>query len=347
MTNKKLIQILAIALGVLMVAFIGVGLWTAQTAKDIMFKNPTDVFQPPTSNLTMPGEEKKEEKTEVKIDLGDGEEQTYEKSAEIVNVLLLGIDSDSEREKQHYGYRSDVMILCSFDMGNNTLKMLSFPRDLYVDVYKMDVKTGEITGTTKNRLNTAYSKGGGPKKFGAENAMKTIETLMSLNGQLDIDVDYYVSLDIDALPKIADAMGGVEVELNSRVSGLGKKGEIITVTSKNIDTYMRDRYTSGGDGSRTERQQRYLIAAAKKMQREGAVKSAVAVYQKIASDIQTNLTLDQITALAGFIQGFNMDELTRHTVATTGMRTSSGASVLKLDEEAFRAYLLENFYLVK
>ena len=90
-----------------------------------------------------------------------------------------------------------------------------------------------------------------------------------------------------------------------------------------------------------------MIAAAKKMQSEGAVKSATAVYGKISSDIQTNLTLDQITALAGFVQGFNMDDMTRHTVATTNMTTSSGASVQKMDEEAFRAYVLENFYKVK
>lgn len=341
----KLIKVIAIVMSVLIVVCIGVGVWTYQTAKQV-YNDPYSAFKTPSSNLEELGTTDAE-KDEVKIDTDDGEQQTYVKAEKMVNVLVLGIDSDAERESMNRGYRSDVMILCTFDMANNRMNMLSIPRDLYVDVYKMDTKTGEITGTTKNRINTAYSKGGGPKKFGAENAMRTVENFMSMNGQFQIDIDYYVSLDIDALPKIADAIGGVEVELNRGVAGLGKTGQVVTITSKNIDTYMRDRYTSGGDGSRTERQQRYLIEVAKKMQREGAVKSATAVFQKIASDIQTNLTLDQITAMAGFVQNFNMDDMTRSTVKTSSMTTESGACVEKLDEEAFHEYMLQYFYTAK
>lgn len=335
---NKLIKIIAIVLGVLVVICAGVVVWTYQTAKDV-YNNPFSAFEAPTSDL----EALDEKDTSVKV-VDDEGEKTYVKSEKLVNILLLGIDSTAEREAQHKGYRSDVMILCTFDMENNTINMLSFPRDLYVDVYKMDTKTGEVTGTTKNRINTAYSHGGGPKKFGAKNAMLTVENLMSMNGEFEVDVDYFASIDIDALPKIAEAVGGVEVELNANVSGLGKKGEVITVTPKNIDTYIRDRKTSGGDYSRAERQQRYLIAVAKKIQKEGAVAAATSIYQKISSDVQTNLTLDQITAIAGFIQDFNMDELTRHAVEASGMRTSTGASVQKLDEEAFHTYMLEHFY---
>lgn len=338
---NKIIKIIAIVLASLFVVMIGVGIWTYSVAKTA-FKDPYAAFERPESTL-----ESIEPNREVVIESPEGEEVTYEKATGLVNILLLGIDSTDEREAKHKGWRSDVMMLCTFDMTNGTINMLSFPRDLYVDVYKMDTKTGEVTGTTKNRINTAYSKGGGPKKHGAKNAMLTVENLMSLDGQLDIDIDYYVSLDIDALPKIASAIGPVDVELNANVSGLGKKGEVVSVDEKTIDTYLRDRKTSGGDYSRAERQQRYIVAVAKQLQGKDAVSSAISIYQKISSDIQTNLTVDQIASIAGFVQDFNMDELTRHTVEAKGARLSTGASVQKLKEEEFRAYLLEHFYQTK
>jgi len=338
---NKIIKIIAIVLASLFVVMIGVGIWAYSLAKNA-FKDPYAAFDIPQSTL-----EDLEPLKEVVIETAEGEKVTYEKASGLVNIMLLGIDSTDEREAKHMGWRSDVMMLCTFDMTNGKLNMLSFPRDLYVNVYKMDTKTGEVTGTTKNRINTAYSKGGGPKKFGAENAMLTVENLMSLDGQLDINIDYYVSLDIDALPKIASAIGPVDVELNANVSGLGKKGEVVSVDEKTIDTYLRDRKTSGGDYSRAERQQRYIIAVAQKLKGKDAVSSAISIYQKISSDIQTNLSLDQIASIAGFIQDFNMDELTRHKVEAKGGRTSSGASVQYLKEDEFKAYLLENFYNAK
>ena len=170
---------------------------------------------------------------------------------------------------------------------------------------------------------------------------------MSLDGQLEINIDYYVSLDIDALPKIASAVGPVEIELDTDVRDLGKKGDIVTVDETTIDTYLRARKGSGGDFARADRQQKYIITVAKMLKGKDAVKSAVAIYQKISSDIQTNLSVDQIASLAGFVQDFNMDELTRHTVEAKGAHTSTGASVQMIKEEEFRAYILEHFYNAK
>ena len=86
---------------------------------------------------------------------------------------------------------------------------------------------------------------------------------------------------------------------------------------------------------------------AQKMQKTGSIKTALSVFQKISSEIQTNLSLDQIAALAGFMQDFDLKNLTRHTVESSGMKTSSGAAVQKINKKAFEAYILDYFYQEK
>ena len=64
----------------------------------------------------------------------------------LVNILLIGQDRREGESRQ----RSDAMILCSFNPETNKLSMVSFLRDLYV----------QIPGYEDNRLNAAYAYGG-------------------------------------------------------------------------------------------------------------------------------------------------------------------------------------------
>lgn len=62
-----------------------------------------------------------------------------------VNILVLGSDW-----RPGAGYRTDVILLVSLNPKLGTASLVSFPRDLYVD----------IPGRGKNRINTAHPAGG-------------------------------------------------------------------------------------------------------------------------------------------------------------------------------------------
>ena len=64
---------------------------------------------------------------------------------DVVNILLLGRDT----AKENAAYRTDVMIVVSVHKANNTVALLTLPRDLFV----------YIPGWTMNRLNTASGYG--------------------------------------------------------------------------------------------------------------------------------------------------------------------------------------------
>ena len=63
----------------------------------------------------------------------------------IVNILVLGSDAHPGG-----GYRTDVIVLVSINRNQNTVSMVSFPRDLYVN----------IRGSMTNRINAAQAAGG-------------------------------------------------------------------------------------------------------------------------------------------------------------------------------------------
>ncbi len=322
------IKALSIFLSVLIIGYIGAVVWIYKIYKDIG-SSPLSVFQ--------------KENEPVSTIIGT-DNTVYVKHSSVVNILLLGIDSDEEREEEHMGYRSDVMILCSVDFSKNIMVMVSIPRDLYVQVNTLDYKTGEIKSRSRNKINAAYQFGGGPGHYGAQNAVDAVEEFISCNGQFDIAIDYYISIDMDGLPKLADAVGGVEVVLDRTLSGVGSKGETLTVTSENIDEYIRRRKgDGGGDPGRNARQQEFIVEFVRKVKSMGTVNAVTSLYDEVMAYVDTNLSLEEILALASFADGFDLNSIVQYRVATSYAKIS-GKDVELANEEELYNFILEYFY---
>ena len=127
----------------------------------------------------------------------------------VVNILLVGIDGrtadmDSKNSTQH----GDVQIIVSINKDEGTIKLTSVLRDLYVTIpgYK-----------SKNRINVAYSRGGG------QLAMRTMNNLLELN------IQHYVVINFYGLASIIDALGGIDIELTK-----AEAGAINTYINKNL-----------------------------------------------------------------------------------------------------------------
>ena len=330
---NKPIKVLLIVLIVLFVAAVALGIYLVTYANNIM-SNPEDAFKL----------NKKDENSKVVISSDDKDDEVYNKTEGIYNILLLGIDSNAEREAQRKGYRSDVMMLCSINFDQNTMHLTSVPRDMWVDVPREIDDAGSVIKSSSQRINTAYSYGGGPDKDGAKYAMKCMEDFLSMDGTFDIDIDYFVSIDMDGMYKLADDLGGVEVVMDRYVAGVGNKGETVTITSKNIDAYIRTRKGAGDDYGRVSRQQDYIMAVAKKIKSMGTTEAVTRLYGTITEYAKTNLSLEQCLSLASFVRDFDLSNLTKYTVQGTGFRTSGGASVLAVKEDELRAYMLDYFY---
>ena len=108
-----------------------------------------------------------------------------------MNILLIGSDT---RPVEGDPGRSDSLILIRVDPGNRYISMLSFPRDLWVD----------IPGVGQDKINAAYSIGG---------AKKTIETVKALTGE---PVHDYLLVDFKGFSSLVDRVGGVWLDVDRR-----------------------------------------------------------------------------------------------------------------------------------
>lgn len=115
------------------------------------------------------------------------------------NFLIVGADSDAcvspdsawagAADPSRSGTRSDTIMILRLDPTTRRAAVLSFPRDLWVD----------IPGHGNRRINTAYV----PGDYSLLAA--------TIYDNFGIAVDHYVQVDFCAFKRIVDAVGGVAV----------------------------------------------------------------------------------------------------------------------------------------
>jgi LCP family protein required for cell wall assembly len=237
-----------------------------------------------------------------------------------VNILFMGLDL---RDWQTGDVpRTDTMILFTIDPLTRTAGMLSIPRDLWV----------EIPGNGSNKINTAYHygeayhlPGGGPAL-----AMQTVSNL------LGVPVNEYVQLDFNTFVKIVDVLGGVVVTPieDMKLERIGqpgyeehlKAGVQVRLDGAMLLSYARDRYTSGGDFDRAQRQQEVIMSIRDRVlsfdMMPQLVMKAPELYQNLSSGIHTGLSLPQLIQLAQIAIQIRPENITRAAIGSEQITNS-------------------------
>lgn len=184
------------------------------------------------------------------------------------SILLLGVDTgDLGRSDQG---RSDVMMLLTVNSATELITVTSIPRDAYV----------MIPGYYMDKINHAYAFGG------PELSMQTVEQWF------DIDIDNYIAVNMAGLKEVIDAVGGIDIVSPSTFTISGYDflaGEAITLDGDKALAYVRERYTSGGDYGRQERQRQVVQGLISKMASFDSVINFQTVYSTMSSNIETDL----------------------------------------------------------
>jgi polyisoprenyl-teichoic acid--peptidoglycan teichoic acid transferase len=160
-------------------------------------------------------------------------------SGTAVNYVLMGSDS---RDVGNAGHgRSDVLMVMHLAGDRKSAYMISFPRDMYV----------QIPGRGKDKINAAYAYGGPPL---------TVQTLERL---LDTRMDHVALIDFEGFISLTEELGGVTVyNKHSSLSG-GYKFPVgnVNVRGEQALAYVRERkQLPSGDLDRAERQRIVLRA---------------------------------------------------------------------------------------
>lgn len=239
------------------------------------------------------------------------------------NILIFGTSGYAMDENAWDGAMlTDSIMVVSLDQDNNDAYMMSLPRDLYVR------NNCPALGKTSGKLNEVFYCAYTTDKDEVAGA----EALMAKSGEiLGLDIQYYIHADWTALVQAIDAVGGVDVTIESDDprgiydSSTGIKyanGEVAHLDGEKALALARARNhnygdygLSGGNYDREKNQQKILAAFQQKAMSAGTLLNPVAVNNLIDSlgnnlitsfetghvqtliDIASNLQADHIKQL--------------------------------------------------
>ncbi len=212
------------------------------------------------------------------------------------NILLLGVDSNGEDADLWEGTRTDTIVLLNIDPKSKSLNAISIPRDS--KVYLPDNK-----GIQK--INAAHAIGG------INMTIKTIEDT------LGVKVDRYVMVHDDAVRKIVEALGGVDiyVEKNMHYNDYAGKLHInLTKGDHHLDAdeavgYLRFRHDALGDIGRTQRQQWFLRGLLKQIQKPETIAKIPQILSIAKEYIKTDMSLYEMSQYAALAKHFDIDNI--------------------------------------
>lgn len=239
----------------------------------------------------------------------------YTEKPDMVNILFCGVDYMSSRADRNLGERSDMIMVCAVDIPNKKVTLISIPRDTRALVDKIDIKTGKATDKEYNKINAAFAFGGGTDRYSYQNTINCVKSLLNVDSQFNITINYYTGLNIDGIPHLANTLGGVSVKLQEDFPGIGNKGATVNLKGQKAIDFVRERHAfSNSDLARTQHQQQFMISMAKKIQNMGAADSILKLYDQVTKYIDTNMNTDEMLALALVLDKVNIDSVEHITV---------------------------------
>ncbi len=208
-----------------------------------------------------------EQRSEMTAGFGRYEEKihngkTYYKKTNLTTMLLMGIDRDLSKPQNgpRDGGQSDLMMLLVIDHDAKTVRQLQIERDTVARIHVLTV-TGQDGGYRNLQICLSHGYGRDQTEC-AENAVEAVSHYLT-----NLDVDFYLQTDYEAVSTVNDLLGGVTVTLEEDFSALDPamtQGTTLKLQGEQAELFVRSRM-SVGDGtnaSRQLRQRQWLSGAA-------------------------------------------------------------------------------------
>ena len=178
---------------------------------------------------------------------------------DVVNILVCGIDYEEGRaygDAESNDGMTDMILYVQLDIKGTALRMLQIPRNSLVTTAnkKVTLSNGKTYAASNYQINSVALSNGG-----------SIAALADvIYDQYRLPIDYYVSVDMQALVEMVDNFGGIEVYIPRDMSYGGSK---LLKGYRNLDGasaefFVRCRHGDGYANSDIDRlnMQRYFYA---------------------------------------------------------------------------------------
>lgn len=183
-----------------------------------------------------------------------------EYKGDVVNILVCGIDYEEGRNYSNdptsNDGMTDMILYCQFDIKGGALRMLQIPRNSLVATKgrKVALSNGKTYAATNYQINSVALSNGGSVAALAE----------VIYDQYKLPIDYYVTVDMQALVEMVDNFGGIEVYIPHDMSFAGSalKQGYRNLDGASAEFFVRCRHGQGYSNSDIDRlnMQRYFYA---------------------------------------------------------------------------------------
>lgn len=208
-------------------------------------------------------------------------------SKDPISILFLGIDDNSGREKNGQTAeksRTDAMILSTFNADKEQIRMLSIPRDTISYIPKVGYY---------DKITHAHAYGG------------PTASMDSVEATLNVPVDYYVRINMEAFVDAVDELGGIkyDVPYNINEPNTNDTGKIkVKKGYQNLNgdealAVARTRHQDS-DLKRGQRQMDLIKKLFAKAQKADSFNKLDDVVEIVGKNAKHNLSYDEIKVLA-------------------------------------------------
>jgi LCP family protein required for cell wall assembly len=263
-----------------------------------------------------------------------------------VTVLLVGLDNTHGDD---YAL-TDTLIVASFDPSEGSLAMISLPRDTaHLPYYR--------GGTFLPRVNVLRQYAARDPASYPDGPMGTLVNEMSF--LVGVPIDYYAVIGISGFSQLIDAVGGVDVNVASRVDDPGYQfspteiGFVVEPGWHHFDgkygtAYARSRHGSS-DYQRAARQQQLLLALRDKLGDPFVLTNLPQILDAVAQIIRTDAPLDRLPEIVSIALRSTLADARNIVLSppryANGVRTSDGdpTNMNELNMDALAQLSIELF----
>ena len=266
-------------------------------------------------------------------DLDEEGKEIYDKQKALtednLTIAILGVDKSA--------LRPDTIMVLNYNQVTDKVDVISVPRDAKIGLKEeQKVIITENVGWSPN-IAKLTDLGG---LMGKDNLRQGV--LYELGQILEIEIDYYVTVDWDAFKLIIDELGGVEIDVPSYGSKFGLSPGVQTINGEQALDLCRERKsTSEGDYSRIKMQQEVVKACMKELKSMSA--SNITSLGNIAfNNVKTDISILEMPSFIPLISKIDLDEMEFHTIQGNGEKID-GTWYEVIDEES-RLEIIYNVY---
>lgn len=250
-----------------------------------------------------------EQQAQRKTIVVDGVE--YFPRQDITVMLIMGIDQSGPAQDSGY-YRNpgaaDVVMLLIFDEKNEDITVLYLNRDTMMQIPVLGLG-GKEAGHIHGQLALAHTYGNGLEDS-CENTAKAVSEFLN-----NISIDYYLSMRMDAIALLNDAVGGVTVQVADDFSGIDPDipmGEV-TLRGEQAMRYVRTRKGVGDqlNITRIERQKEYIRGFSEAFETavDGDSAFVVTTYDAVSPYLVTDCSVNTISGMLTRYEGYEIREI--------------------------------------